>query len=163
AVGGSQNFSCQLLNISRRDALVCLGRRKQAYVAAAKDLVIAERMRLAVERREITPEIRERLAAVARQLLLLDALRSEALDLSVQRRLRLLHIAARRQRNEEPHETRVESAFGVSVHGNRHLAFLDERAMQPRCVAVRQDAHEQLERRAPWIRPRQAVIRELHQ
>src|SRR5690606_23744268 len=109
--------------------LVALGRVEQLAVITVKDLVHAERARLAVDRREAAPEAGGYEALRLRELGSRHAAASDPLELRGERRLGRGRIAAGRQRQEEPREPRVEALLPVAVDRDGDPLLLDERAV----------------------------------
>src|SRR5690348_10480695 len=87
AIGLLEQVGRELLNVRCSHLLVLLRGIEQILIAAAKHSVLAERVRFAVDGRQCTPEICERLAPGPIQFLGAHAFAYELVDFGVKLRL----------------------------------------------------------------------------
>ena len=105
-----------------------------------------------IDGRKASPEIGERLAASASQLVAGHAFLDDAFDLPGELGLGLLGVALGRKRKKEPHQPGIETRREITIGRDRQFPLLDQRSMQTGSISIGEYARQQIQSGPPRVR-----------
>ena len=158
-----EQLLCGRADIFARDARNFGRQIEELAIVAVHHLEFAQEMRLAIDGGELLEQRHVREVARAGELGFAHALLHESREFGVDRRFDDRRVAALRQRGEHPEETRIEAFLQIDIDIHRELLLLDERAVQPRSVALREDRRQDPERGTARVVRLRRLVRELQQ